>query len=423
MAAALSLGGASALASRAPLSLCTSASASARHGRRRHTSARHGRRPSSSKALAVGDVSVAASSSLVSLSATQALLGKVAFGSLLGTTGVYWGKAAFSNRKENTDDSSGSSTSSSKETTTSRPLEQYGVLAANASLFLLLTARWLESGHFPLSNIYESLMFLAWGVLATQMFVERKAAGESGRLLLGALATPTALLAVGGATLALPPELQKSAALVPALKSNWLMMHVTVMMMSYAALMVGSLLAAGFVGLDVYLELTKGADSSSSTAGAIAENESMDGGEAGSAAVAAVGMDGGEAGSAAVATVVSNAAALLPGRGDARLVELDSLSYRSLGLGFALLTVGIISGAVWANEAWGSYWSWDPKETWALICWLVYASYLHTRLVAGWRPRDAAAVGAFGFVVVWICYVGVNLFGVGLHSYGFLNGS
>lgn len=359
--------------------------------------------------MAVGDVSVAAaSSSLVSLSATQALLGKVAFGSLLGTTGVYWGKAAFSNRKENTDDSSGSSTSSSKETTTSRPLEQYGVLAANASLFLLLTARWLESGHFPLSNIYESLMFLAWGVLATQMFVERKAAGESGRLLLGALATPTALLAVGGATLALPPELQKSAALVPALKSNWLMMHVTVMMMSYAALMVGSLLAAGFVGLDVYLELTKGADSSSSTAGAIAENESM---------------DGGEAGSAAVATVVSNAAALLPGRGDARLVELDSLSYRSLGLGFALLTVGIISGAVWANEAWGSYWSWDPKETWALICWLVYASYLHTRLVAGWRPRDAAAVGAFGFVVVWICYVGVNLFGVGLHSYGFLNGS
>ena len=414
MAAALSLGGASALASRAPLSLCTSASASALRRRRRHTSARPGRRPSSCSAvgdvsLAVGDVSLAAaSSSLVSLSATQALLGKVAFGSLLGTTGVYWGKAAFSNRKENTDDSSGSSTSSSKETTTSRPLEQYGVLAANASLFLLLTARWLESGHFPLSNIYESLMFLAWGVLATQMFVERKAAGESGRLLLGALATPTALLAVGGATLALPPELQKSAALVPALKSNWLMMHVTVMMMSYAALMVGSLLAAGFVGLDVYLELTKGADSSSSTAGAIAENESM---------------DGGEAGSAAVATVVSNAAALLPGRGDARLVELDSLSYRSLGLGFALLTVGIISGAVWANEAWGSYWSWDPKETWALICWLVYASYLHTRLVAGWRPRDAAAVGAFGFVVVWICYVGVNLFGVGLHSYGFLNGS
>jgi len=315
MAAALSLGGASASRGRAPLSLCTSSGTSARHGRRRHTSARHyGRRPSSSKALAVGDVSlavgdvsVAASSSLVSLSATQALLGKVAFGSLLGTTGVYWGKAAFSNRKENTDDSSGSSTSSSKETTTSRPLEQYGVLAANASLFLLLTARWLESGHFPLSNIYESLMFLAWGVLATQMFVERKAAGESGRLLLGALATPTALLAVGGATLALPPELQKSAALVPALKSNWLMMHVTVMMMSYAALMVGSLLAAGFVGLDVYLELTKGADSSSSTAGAITENESMDGGEAGSAAVAAVGMDGGEAGSAAVATVVSNA--------------------------------------------------------------------------------------------------------------------
>ena len=98
--------------------------------------------------------------------------------------------------------------------------------------------------------------------------------------------------------------------------------------------------------------------------------------------------------------------------------EMDNLAYRCLGAGFALLTAGLISGAVWANEAWGSYWSWDPKETWALITWLVYATYLHSRLVAGKSKKEVATVGALGFIVVWVCYVGVNLWGVGLHSYG-----
>lgn len=97
---------------------------------------------------------------------------------------------------------------------------------------------------------------------------------------------------------------------------------------------------------------------------------------------------------------------------------LDSFSYRTLGLGFPLLTIGILSGAVWANEAWGSYWSWDPKETWALITWLVFAIYLHTRLSKGWRGEKPAAIAVAGFFVVWICYLGVNLLGSGLHSYG-----
>ena len=100
------------------------------------------------------------------------------------------------------------------------------------------------------------------------------------------------------------------------------------------------------------------------------------------------------------------------------MTEMDNLAYRCLGAGFALLTAGLVSGAVWANEAWGSYWSWDPKETWALITWLVYATYLHSRLVANWDKKDSCAVGAAGFVVVWVCYVGINLWGVGLHSYG-----
>ncbi len=89
-----------------------------------------------------------------------------------------------------------------------------------------------------------------------------------------------------------------------------------------------------------------------------------------------------------------------------------------IGLGFPLLTVGIISGAVWANEAWGSYWSWDPKETWALITWLVFAAYLHARITRDWQGRRPAMLAAVGFAVVWVCYLGVNLLGKGLHSYG-----
>ena len=86
--------------------------------------------------------------------------------------------------------------------------------------------------------------------------------------------------------------------------------------------------------------------------------------------------------------------------------------------GFPLLTIGIIAGGVWANEAWGTYWSWDPKETWALITWLVFAAYLHSRITRGWQGRKPAIIAAAGFVVVWICYLGVNLLGKGLHSYG-----
>jgi cytochrome c-type biogenesis protein CcsB len=99
---------------------------------------------------------------------------------------------------------------------------------------------------------------------------------------------------------------------------------------------------------------------------------------------------------------------------------LDNLSYRTLGLGFPLLTIGILSGAVWANEAWGSYWSWDPKETWAFITWIVFAIYLHTRLSRGWKGTGPATIAAAGFFVVWMCYLGVNLLGTGLHSYGWL---
>jgi cytochrome c-type biogenesis protein CcsB len=158
--------------------------------------------------------------------------------------------------------------------------------------------------------------------------------------------------------------MQESSPLVPALQSNWLMMHVTVMILSYAALILGSLLSIGFLIISNGLQTNNRLNLSKT---------------------------------------------------------LDNLSYRILGLGFPLLTIGILSGAVWANEAWGSYWSWDPKETWALLTWLVFAIYLHTRLTKGWEGKKPALIASLGFITVWICFLGVNLIGEGLHSYGWLS--
>ena len=324
------------------------------------------------------------------------------------------------------------------------------MLGGNLSLAALLAARWAESGHFPLSNMYESLLFLAWGITGVHLVLTERD-GFSKSAVPGALAAPTALTIVAGATLALPAELQKASALVPALKSNWLMMHVSVMMLSYSTLLVGSLSCMAFLLVDAsqgwagskstlgFLDglfgtgddkaTTEGEDRTTEVVGAAAVGVGGDGGGEAAAVMAVRPRDrpkvlsegaGVEAGARFAATSSNALAAEFPpvDSGDRLLKEMDNLSYRCLGAGFALLTAGLISGAVWANEAWGSYWSWDPKETWALITWLTYATYLHSRLVAGKSKKEVAAVGAAGFIVVWVCYVGVNLWGVGLHSYG-----
>lgn len=99
------------------------------------------------------------------------------------------------------------------------------------------------------------------------------------------------------------------------------------------------------------------------------------------------------------------------------LETLDSLNYRALTIGFPLLTLGIITGSIWAQYAWGTYWQWDPKETWSLITWLIYAAVLHARLTAGWRGRRAAWFSIVGFATVLFTFLGVNLLLSGLHSY------
>jgi cytochrome c-type biogenesis protein CcsB len=262
------------------------------------------------------------------------------------------------------------------------------VAMANLLLTSQLVLRWWESGHFPISNLYESLCFLAWACTLTQLLVERSWPSP----IVAAAATPMGLGCIAFASFALPDQLQTSAPLVPALRSSWLVMHVSVIMVSYAALLVGSLLSLAVLVTD---------------RGEALELRSSSIGSGGFRQSVGVGNDG----------VLQLQSIQL-----STTEQLDSLSYRTITVGFLMLTVGIVSGAVWANEAWGSYWSWDPKETWALICWLVYAAYLHTRLSRGWQGRRPALVAVAGLVVIAVCYIGVNLLGIGLHSYGWFFG-
>ena len=262
------------------------------------------------------------------------------------------------------------------------------VAVANLLLTAQLVLRWWESGHFPISNLYESLCFLAWACTLTQLLVERSWPSP----IVPAAATPMGLGCIAFASFALPDQLQSSAPLVPALRSSWLVMHVSVIMVSYAALLVGSLLS-----LAVLL---------------------TDRGEALELRSSSIGSGGFRQ----AATAGVNAPLQLQSVQFSTGEQLDNLSYRTITVGFLMLTVGIVSGAVWANEAWGSYWSWDPKETWALICWLVYAAYLHTRLSRGWQGRRPALVAVVVLVVIAVCYIGVNLLGIGLHSYGWFFG-
>jgi cytochrome c-type biogenesis protein CcsB len=290
-----------------------------------------------------------------------------------------------------------------------------GMATANLAIAALLTARWIEGGYFPLSNLYESLFFVVWGITAVHLVAERMSHSS----LVGAVTAPIAMGITAFAALSLPRTMQVSEPLVPALKSNWLMMHVSVMLLSYAALMVGSLMAIAF------LLVTRGQTvelrgSSVGTGGFRDPKVRRKGAEA-LATEAAIATETLSMGNTAVLEKVTIPATPRPKLSPQRLTladTLDNVSYRIIGLGFPLLTIGIISGAVWANEAWGSYWSWDPKETWALITWLVFAAYLHARITKGWQGRKPAILAASGFLVVWVCYLGVNILGKGLHSYG-----
>ena len=258
-------------------------------------------------------------------------------------------------------------------------------ILVNLSIAFQLTARWYISGHFPISNLYESLYFLVWGITLGQLLAEK----EYQTPIIPAIAIPVELLTVAFACFVLPEDLRLSSSLVPALRSSWLIMHVSVVMLSYAALIIGSLISASvlFINNDEPLQIRS----------------------------SSIGVGGFKLSSSYSKDFVQPVSF-------SHSEELDTLSYRSILIGFVLLTLGLITGAVWANEAWGTWWSWDPKETWAFISWLFYAAYLHMRISKGWQGRRPALLASIGFFVVVICYLGVNFLGIGLHSYGWIFG-
>jgi len=267
----------------------------------------------------------------------------------------------------------------------------------NLSLSISLIIRWINNKYFPLSNLYESLLFLTWCITLINIILETKSKSK----LIGAITIPISLFTIAFASISLPQNMKVAAPLVPALRSNWLMMHVTIMMISYATLMIGSLLSILFLIISNKkdIDITVQGNSQNYNKNLLLRYD--------------------------LNYLPNNSNFIAHKRDNYKrinlLESLDNLSYRIIGFGFPLLTIGIIAGAVWANEAWGTYWSWDPKETWALITWLVFAIYLHSRLNQSWQGKKPAILASIGFIIVWICYLGVNFLGKGLHSYGWIS--
>ncbi len=239
-----------------------------------------------------------------------------------------------------------------------------GVLVQTVALGL----RWYESyqigiGHAPLTNMYESLVFFAWCTALFYLFMEFRFKAR----VVGAFVMPFAFVAMAYASFAKGIN-QEISPLIPALQSNWLIAHVVTCFIGY-----GAFAAAGGLGL-MYLLKKR------------ARNRNL-----------------------SAETLTGS----LP-----ELKVIDDLIYKTIVFGFMWLSAGIITGAVWANEAWGTYWSWDPKETWSIITWFLYASTLHARFTRGWSGTRIAWLAIIGFIAVFFTYFGVNFLLSGLHSYG-----
>jgi cytochrome c-type biogenesis protein CcsB len=221
-----------------------------------------------------------------------------------------------------------------------------------------LVLRWIEThrtgyGYVPLSNMYESLIFFSWTIVLVYLILEFKYQQK----IIGVFVTPFAFLAIA-LTSIIPGIEAKITPLVPALQSNWLAIHVITCFFGYAAFAVS-------FGISLLYLIREKTESK-----------------------------------------------WLPSPS-----LLDEINYKSIIIGFPMLTLGIVTGAAWANYAWGSYWSWDPKETWSLITWFVYAAFLHARITRDWRGKKAAILSVIGFGAVLFTYFGVNYLISGLHSY------
>lgn len=214
--------------------------------------------------------------------------------------------------------------------------------------------RMITSGHPPLSNGYEFLLTFCLGIMAVYLYAEFRYKIRS----LGSFVMPVPFILLMFIIMSMGPEERIAQAIPPALKSQWLTFHVITAMFAYGAFAVSFAL-----GIMYLIKL-------------------------------------------------NNEVSHFPS-----LEVLDELAYKVVGFAFPLLTLCIITGAIWANYAWGTYWSWDPKETWSLITWIIYAGYLHARLMYGWKGKRAAWMAVLGFAAVMFTFFGVNYFLPGLHSY------
>jgi cytochrome c-type biogenesis protein CcsB len=233
-------------------------------------------------------------------------------------------------------------------------LSLFGFLLHTLSLII----RTRELGHPPVSNLYESLIFFAWVLILMHLFMGCRLKIR----IIGVFILPFVVFLFGWASF-LDSQIKP---LLPALKSYWLGIHGALCFLSYAGFTL-----AFYFGIMYLLQ----------------EREVK-------------------------SRAVGGLFFRLPSLG-----LLDKLGYRTVTFGFFLLTLGIISGSIWARQAWGSYWSWDPKETWSLITWLIYVFYLHARLVRGWRGRKSAYLAIIGFSVMLFTYWGVSFLLPGLHTF------
>ena len=239
--------------------------------------------------------------------------------------------------------------------------EKLGRIAVGVQIaaFVLHTAalvlRGIAAGRLPLTNQYEFAASFAWGIcLVSLLFIFRFRFR-----VLGAFVAPLIFLVIGYAAM----QSREVKDLMPSLRSNWLIFHVSTVIVAYGAF------AVSFAVSVIYL-CHKKITANGFFASHIPEQE-----------------------------------------------KLDQIGYRSVCLGLLFLTFTILTGAIWAEQAWGSYWSWDPKETWSLITWIIYAIYLHQRLRRGMQGKGAAIYAVVGFFCVLFTYVGVNTLIPGIHSY------
>ncbi|HMK42504.1 MAG TPA: c-type cytochrome biogenesis protein CcsB [Dissulfurispiraceae bacterium] len=323
-------------------------------------------------------------------------------------------------------------------------LTVFGFVSHTVAFFL----RWNEFAaiggmgllrSIPLTNLYESLIFFVWCIVLGYLVIEWKYKSRS----FGAFITPIAgmvmaFIDISGISKDIHP-------LIPALQSNWLLAHVTMSFLAYAAFAISFATAIMYLAVStegrertspVYIFWTvafalfcaviiamavdffsfkivgRGPEAFIKNYLFKASFRSSSGG------IAVLSY----AALAAFTFLVWRSGNLLQraiGAFSISADQLDDLTYKCIAIGFPVFTLGgLIFGAIWADQAWGKYWSWDPKETWSLITWFVYAFYLHARHIRGWRGDRSAIVAVVGFVSTIFTYLGVNLLLSGLHSYG-----